>query len=326
MANGFFLGGMAEGQATAQKQDLAERTLTQDTGLRTRALDLTERAQATAQQQANVTRVDKQIADTMSVVAETIKAAQESGKDPALVQKAVAPLVTSAKQLAGAVGRDPASLDAQVQALLVAPSAIDKAKVAGAAEGTKAVEKQKVLTEAGIDTLGSWKTLDEKVKAEGALRDDFVKISQPYIVVRDYNNNIKSLPKNTAEFTGADDIALIFGFMKIQDPTSAVLPGEAANAQNAGGVPEQIRATYNNLLGGGKLSKKVRDDLIRTSDGIYQKRAAQHDRITTQFANIAKRSRLSVDNVIVELSTPASPKAASGMQTTPGGTKFRIIP
>lgn len=315
MPNGFFQGGMAEGIQAAQKQDLAERTLAQDTGLRSRGLDLTERAQNNAVQQANVTRIDKQIAYTMSVVAEAVKAAREGGKDPALVQKTVAPLVASAKQLASAVGRDPAALDAQVQALLVNPSALDKATVEGQSEAAKTIAKTTALKDAGVNVFGIDNPKD-RASAENTLRDDYVKQSQNFVKMAEQKQRLDSI-----ETTGAGDVALVFTYMKMLDPTSTVREGEYATASNAAGIPSAVKALYNKMLGGGVLGEQARKDIKSQAERFYQKEANQHDKRTTQFANIAKRQGLNPDNVVVDLGI----NYGGDVQTTPGGVKFKVL-
>ena len=50
--------------------------------------------------------------------------------------------------------------------------------------------------------------------------------------------------------SGATDIALVFGYMKVLDPNSVVREGEFATAANAGGVGETVRNYYNKILEG----------------------------------------------------------------------------
>ena len=40
--------------------------------------------------------------------------------------------------------------------------------------------------------------------------------------------------------SGASDIALLYGYMKVLDPGSTVREGEFATASNAGGIPDKI--------------------------------------------------------------------------------------
>lgn len=135
--DGFFLGGAAEGIADADKRALARDTLTADTGLRTRGLDIQERNAATdaglrtraldiqekqireARARETLTKVDKHIADTMSTIGETVKTALAAGRDPALIHKTISPLADSAKRLYSATGRDPLLIDSQIDGLLL---------------------------------------------------------------------------------------------------------------------------------------------------------------------------------------------------------------
>lgn len=67
------------------------------------------------------------------------------------------------------------------------------------------------------------------------------------------------------------DQTLIIRAMKVNDPGSAVLPGEAATAQNAAGVPELLITMYNHLLRGGeRLSPTQRADIIRQAGNIVR--------------------------------------------------------
>ena len=48
--------------------------------------------------------------------------------------------------------------------------------------------------------------------------------------------------------SAAGDLAMIFTYMKILDPTSVVREGEQATAQNAAGTPERIKNIYNRVI------------------------------------------------------------------------------
>lgn len=329
---------MSEGIASANKQMLAEQTLAADTGLRQRALNLTEQQMRNSQQQQGIERFDKQIADTMSVVAETIKSATAVGRDPQTIMKAVVPLVQSAKAIAARVGRDPNALDAQVKALIVNPSMIETATATGTAAATQAVAQdtaernllraQQPAGEGSADPelKPRYKTAKEKFDAENALRDDFVKNSKEFITVRDYYSNFKQ-----AEASGAGDITRVFSFMKIMDPGSVVMPGEQANANNAAGVPEAVRGMYNKLVGGGTLSPEARKQIGTQVENIYSARAKQHDKTQTQFAGIAKRQGLNPNNVLIDLgmvkSPAAEPPAGGGNGSLPPPPPgFKLVP
>ncbi len=116
--NGFFAGGMAEGMKNAADLDIRQQAETRQLGYGTRALDLQQQGQQNQVQQLAMARADKQIADTLGIISETSQAAIDSGVNPKVIAAKMQPLVDSAKSLAMASGRDPASIDAQVQTLV----------------------------------------------------------------------------------------------------------------------------------------------------------------------------------------------------------------
>jgi hypothetical protein len=324
---GHFLGGAAEGlkNATDMRQadealGLRRETLGADTMLRSRGLDLQERqvnlaaqAQKNAQTRQLLTEADKQVNDTLGVVSETITSGLAAGRDPAMVAKAVQPLVESAKRIAGAAGLNPGAIDVKVNAWMAAPGMAERAAAEGTAAATKQVAANKTLAASGVDTTPTWKTLDEKVKAEGSLRDDYVKQAAPFITIRDAKNRLDDIEK-----TGAGDMALLFQYMKILDPGSTVREGEFATAQSVAGVPGQIETLRQRVLGEGMLSEGARNQIKSQANRFYQAAAKQHDKTTTQFAEIAKRNKLDPNSVIVDL-LPA------GANVTPTGIKFKVL-
>jgi hypothetical protein len=319
--SGFFLGGAAEGMMGAKKQALAEQTLAQDTGLRTRALELQERQFGRQISQDAQTQADKLISDTMGVISETIKNGIEGGADPAKIRQTVQPLLDSVTPIAARSGRNPAALAAQIDAQLTAPGPIEKARVAGRAEGTHTVEEERAIQQQPEGTrveISPWKTPKEKVEAEGKLRDDYIANSRRFVTVRDFYDRMKSAPGK-----GAGDLTLVFSYMKVLDPESAVRSDERADVNNAGGVPEAVRALYNRVLGGGLLTETIRKDIKAEGDRIWSDALNRHSSLTTQFTNIAKRNKLNPQNVIVDLTAGSEgPPGLSGV--TPNGIRWNF--
>lgn len=86
------------------------------------------------------------------------------------------------------------------------------------------------------------------------------------------------------QVTAADDLALIFAFMKMLDPGSVVREGEFANAQNTAGIPDRIINAYNRALQGTRLSDKQRNEFFQTATTVM-------DNYTNAYADQADRSR-----------------------------------
>lgn len=106
---------------------------------------------------------------------------------------------------------------------------------------------------------------------------------------------IKGLKPNTDQFSAADDMALIYGFMKMQDPGSTVREGEYAQAEQTRGIPEHIRAMYNKAKDGEKLSPQQRKEFITTAESLRKAQIQRQGETHKQYSDTA--SRYSLDPV-----------------------------
>lgn len=106
----------------------------------------------------------------------------------------------------------------------------------------------------------------DQQKTAMALGKQFEDESKTFKTQVDAYNRITA---SAVDPSAAGDLALIFSYMKILDPGSVVREQEFANAQNAAGVPERIRAQYNKVLNGERLSDTTRDDFVKRAAGIY---------------------------------------------------------
>jgi hypothetical protein len=83
--------------------------------------------------------------------------------------------------------------------------------------------------------------------------------------------------------SAAGDLALIFAYMKMLDPQSVVRETEFANAQNAAGIPERIRAQWNNALKGERLTDTTRSDFVDRSLKIYNSSLQQQMQLEDRY-------------------------------------------
>ena len=126
MANGFFLGGLAEGAKSSEELGIKRDTLTQNLGLRTRELDIQEQAQKNAMLRDAMTRNDKDMADMTGLLSQAVQSMKDAGNPPEKVAEAVQPLAQQLKAMAARSGRSPASIDAQLATMLAAPRSPQK--------------------------------------------------------------------------------------------------------------------------------------------------------------------------------------------------------
>lgn len=157
-------------------------------------------------------------------------------------------------------------------------------------------------TIAQMDEKGELKIIREpKIEGSGAgkdsegLRKEVNAQLKPYAEVGDMWAKVRQAGSNP---TAANDLALIFGYMKILDPGSVVREGEFANAQNTAGVPERLRATYNNLLRGERLTEVQRQDFLRSAYGAVQSQVPRVQSVIDYYSEIARDVGVRPESVI----------------------------
>jgi hypothetical protein len=132
------------------------------------------------------------------------------------------------------------------------------------------------------------------------LRTDYTKASEPFEKKRIAYQNIVAAyegANKNPDNPGPADIALIFSFMKMLDPSSTVMQGEYANAQNAGSVDQRLIAQYNSLIDGGKLAPEVRDAFIEQATAQYESQLSTYGNTRSTYQDLARQRGLNPDEV-----------------------------
>lgn len=120
---------------------------------------------------------------------------------------------------------------------------------------------------------------------EASLRKEWNAITQDYRSIGAMWSKVLEAGANP---TTANDIALIFGYMKILDPQSVVREGEFATAQNAGNISQTIRAKYNKLVEGtGSLDDKQRQEFLQSAYGAVKSQLPQLNSLERQYTAIS---------------------------------------
>ena len=140
----------------------------------------------------------------------------------------------------------------------------------------------------------------EEIKVQDSFRKEFAgnKIKKDTDLRYDAYRKMKIAVEasNKEGAGGQGDVALIFEFMKMLDPTSTVREGEFATAKETGGVPESIRNTYNQLLSGAFLQPKQRQEFLAIAGDIFTSQLEQFNTEYNTYASIAERN-FGADNV-----------------------------
>lgn len=130
-------------------------------------------------------------------------------------------------------------------------------------------------------------------------------------------NSVQAAARNPS---AAGDLSLIFAYMKILDPGSVVREQEFANAQNAAGVPDQIRNRYNQILNGQRLNPNQRRDFLNQANNLFQTRRQTYANVENEYRGYAESYGVSPDRVAPVQGAPAQ----SGPRTNAPGLRFNI--
>jgi hypothetical protein len=126
-------------------------------------------------------------------------------------------------------------------------------------------------TSAAIKTASAGKRTKDTFDVEHTLSEDFRKSQNDFLIKQTASNTIASLSDGPA-----GDLALVYAYMKLLDPTSAVREAEYANAANAAGVPDRVKAMYNRALSGESLAPAQRSNFRAEADRLYASSLASY--------------------------------------------------
>lgn len=143
-----------------------------------------------------------------------------------------------------------------------------------------------------------YKDMKQKAEVEEGLRKEIAATNKDYAVIRDYSAKIEEVAKAPS---AASDMAMIFAFMKLLDPSSVVRETEYANAENARGVPEYVTGIWNRLQRGERLTENQRQDFLNQALTLARLQRNQYARSMQKYRGIANRLKLDERNVIVDL-------------------------
>lgn len=138
---------------------------------------------------------------------------------------------------------------------------------------------------------------EKKFEQEEKIRNEYVKRTQSFTDMRQTYDRMASSAKDP---TGAGDIALVTGFMKMLDPGSVVRESEFATARDTGGLSAQLYALsqkYDPKTKGQFLKPEQKEAFLRLA-GEYMKASEEHEsRVKKDLGNVVRSYGLSEDNV-----------------------------
>ena len=132
---------------------------------------------------------------------------------------------------------------------------------------------------------------------EKDLRTEFQAQVKPYVELGQAYQKIETAAKNPSP---AGDIAMVYGFMKVLDPSSVVREGEFATAQNAGSVPDSVRNMYNKALSGERLNEKIRSDFLQQARNLVESQRVMSNDLVSRYTEVAKNYKLDPNQVVYD--------------------------
>jgi len=145
---------------------------------------------------------------------------------------------------------------------------------------------------------------EKRFDFESKLRKEYATQTANYQEVKESFGRIKA-----AENTGAGDIALVYGYMKMLDPGSVVREGEFATASNSAGVPAAIQNLYNKALNGQRLTDGQRKTFTGQAEKLFNSAEKREKEVRGGVEQVVKSYKLNPDNVFYSPSAPAAPGA-----------------
>lgn len=142
-----------------------------------------------------------------------------------------------------------------------------------------------------LDPINEQRAVDDKTyQQETGLREKYEGITKDNRASLDAYSRVQAAVADiqASGATPASDMGLVFGLMKMYDPTSVVRETEYANAQNAGSVPERISNAYNKVLEGTILTPAQRADFVRQAYNLQKENVKIHNGQAKRFQALAK--------------------------------------
>lgn len=188
-----------------------------------------------------------------------------------------------------AVAQLPAELQPIARASKVLPSNVLQMLYQPRQEGMTEYQRAMIgLRERDLGMRGQEKDKEAKPRFGeiSSLRKEFNTESRPYKTINDALKNIEVLGTKPNP-TPQDLQALVYQFVKVQDPTSVVRESEYANAANAAALTDKIGNYSKRILEGQTLTPRQRADMVQTARALRVEAMNQYSQLANSYEDLA---------------------------------------
>ncbi len=130
-----------------------------------------------------------------------------------------------------------------------------------------------------------------------ALRHEFGAWSKNFVGTKEAFQSVQELAKSA---TTMGDMALIFSFLKVLDPTSTVRESEFAAVGQSGSLPARAQNMFDKLMGQGLLQASQRADIVNQSRATFATRIKNQLSLESEYTRIAGERGVPPKSVIVD--------------------------
>lgn len=170
-----------------------------------------------------------------------------------------------------------------------------QAKQALANADKLSADTQKLLLEnKAAEARGDGLAPEKVFQMEKQLRDEYVKRTGQFTELRGTYDTIRA---SAADGSGAGDVALVTGFMKMLDPGSVVRETEFANARDTAGLFGLLQATAKKLKDGQFLTPEQRASFANLAAKYMEASSKYEKEIRSDMTGVVKSWGLSEDNI-----------------------------
>lgn len=146
------------------------------------------------------------------------------------------------------------------------------------------------------------KALESKTFGQSnKLRTQYLGLNKTF---RNVRNSYARIQASSEQPSAAGDLALIFNYMKMLDPTSVVRESEFATAAATGSWGNRLKAAGLRMLEGKRLSPEMRKDFVDRSSELFKRSRAQYKQTQDVYSDLAEGFGLDPKQVVIDLDDP----------------------
>lgn len=158
------------------------------------------------------------------------------------------------------------------------------------------------------------------------MRKEFEAKSETFSTIRANKAKIDALAQQPAN--SANDLAILYSYIKLLDPGSVVREGEVQLSRD-GSVPDQIVSEYRRLFTteGSRLGPNVRQQIVQNSGTIFESGLQSQRGLQERYSGLAQRAGFNPEDVVQDYTAPqqsAAPGSGGKPQVTPEAARAEL--